>query len=737
MTATVAAQADTRPPDAGASKPRRTARRRAPTILQMEALECGAAALAMVLAYHGRWVPLEELRVACGISRDGSKASNLIKAAQRYGLVGRGFRREVEELAELPLPAIIHWNFNHFVVIEGFGRRGAYLNDPAEGRRTVSYAEFDEAFTGVVLTFEPAPEFAPGGRPPSLIRVLTDYLQHTRSALAFLGLVSVAMFVPGLAVPAFTRIFVDDVLVRQFHDWLPPLVIGMVIAALLRGALVLLQQLCLIRLEQRLSIGMGMRLVMQVMRLPPQFFGQRYAGEIANRIAASDRVAELFSRQFAANLLALTSLVFYAAVMAVFDLTLTAVGLLLGMLNFLALKAVSRSRDDLNRTLLVERGKVVGTTVDVIRSIESIKASALEQGAFTRCAGYQAKATAAEQQLAAYEGLLGVLPILLGALTTAAILGIGGFRVMDGSMTVGTLVAFQALMAGFTAPIGKLVEFAGSLQQIRADLERANDVLRHPCDPMFTTERAADLPPLARLTGSIELSDITFGFSPLDPPFIENFSLSLQPGTRVALVGVSGSGKSTLGRVICGLYQPWSGEVRYDGWPIQTIPRELFASSVAYVDQDIFLFEGTVRKNLTLWDTDVPDETLALAMKDAAVHTDVATRAGRYDCAVLEGGANFSGGQRQRLEIARALTGNPTVLVLDEATAALDPLTEQHIDDAVRRRGATAIIIAHRLSTIRDCDEIIVLDRGKVAGRGRHHELLATCALYAALVRTE
>jgi NHLM bacteriocin system ABC transporter peptidase/ATP-binding protein len=712
-------------------------RRRAPTILQMEALECGAAALAMVLAYHGRHVPLEELRLACGVSRDGSKASNVLKAARRYGLVARGFRRDVGEFADLPLPAIIHWNFNHYVVLEGFGRRGAYLNDPAEGPRVVGMAEFGDSFTGVVLTFEPGPEFTRGGAPPRLAAALAPFLHGTKEALAFIAVASVALFVPGIAIPAFSRIFVDDILIGEFRDWLYPLLLGMAIAAGLRAGLTLLQQRSLMRLEQRLGLGLSARLLWHVLRLPIEFFGQRYPGDIVDRVAAADRIATRISGQLATNALSVVALVFYAAVMTAYDLTLTALAIAIALLNIVFLKTVTRRRGELNRTLVVDHGRIYGTTVDMIQTVESLKAAGLEQEAFARWAGFQAKLLGTRQGLAVYGGLTSILPALLDGLATAAVLGIGGFRVMGGAMTVGTLVAFQSLMASFMAPIGRLVNLAGSLQAIRADLDRVGDVMRYPVDPRAERHSPAEAGEVARLSGLLEVDGVTFGFNPFDPPLIDDFSLRALPGMRIALVGASGSGKSTLGRLICGLYRPWSGQVRIDGQSLDTIPGELLSSSLAYVDQDIFLFAASVRDNLSLWDGTAGDSEIAAALQDAAIDQDIATRAGRYDCAVLEGGSNFSGGQRQRLEIARAFMSRPTLIVLDEATAALDPVTEKQIDDAIRRLGCTCIIIAHRLSTIRDCDEIVVLESGKVVARGRHDDLLVSCGPYKALIGGE
>jgi NHLM bacteriocin system ABC transporter peptidase/ATP-binding protein len=681
---------------------------------------------------------LEELRVACGVSRDGSKASNVVKAARGYGLRAEGRKKEPVELRSLAPPFIAFWNFSHFLVIEGFGRRGVYVSDPANGRRVATYDEFDEAYTGVVLTFEPGPDFRKGGARPSLLAAMRKRLQGSEWALAFVVLASLGLVVPGIVIPVFSQIFIDQYLVQGSQRIIVPLLVGMALTAFLRAALTWLQQRYLLGLQTKLAVGMSSTLFWHTLRLPLEFYGQRYAGEVGSRVTVNDRIAQLLSGQVATTALNAFTVLFYVIVMLQYDILLTLIGVLLAALNIVALRIVSRERTDANQRLLLERGKVIGVAMGGLQSIETIKATGSESDFFVRWAGLEAKLLEAQQELGTRTQFVTAVPPMLTSLATAAVLGVGAVQVMAGDLTIGMLVAFQSLTVSFMTPIGEMVSLGTILQETRGDLNRVEDVLRYEPDPRVPAKIAAsaavppDMP--AELSGYLELRNLTFGYSRLEAPLIEGFSLTLEPGSRVALVGASGSGKSTIAKLVSGLYPPWEGEILFDGRPRADVPHEVLTSSLAMVDQDISLFEGTVKENLTLWDPTITQSSLVRAAKDACIHDDVAARQGGYESKVDEDGGNFSGGQRQRLEIARALVGDPTIVIFDEATSALDPTTESEIDDNLRRRGCTCLIVAHRLSTIRDCDEIIVLDRGKVVQRGTHEQMREVDGPYSRLI---
>ncbi len=712
-----------------------TRRVRTPTVLQMEVVECGAAALGIVLAYHGRRVPLEELRVTCGISRDGSKAGNLLRAARSYGLQAVGMRRETDEVLSGTFPLIVFWNFNHFLVVEGVSRAKVYLNDPGMGPRSVSREEFGKSFTGVCLEFRKGPAFKPGGAAPGIVAKLGGRLQGFSAAIAFVAWVSLMLVIPGMIVPGMTAVFVDNVLIQRFDGWLSPMLIGLGFTFLLNVALRYLQGLALLRIELRLALEQSARFVWHVLSLPIAFFSQSYTGDLVAHVEANDRVATLLARDFGNAAASCLTAVFFGAVMISYDMTLSAIVLGSAALNIVVLRLLNRSLTDVATSLQVEQGKLFSTSVVGLQSIETLKATGGESDFFAKWAGYHARAINSEQKLAIHQQTIDLLPAVLLSLTSAAVLGIGALQVIDEDMSIGTLVAFQGLLMSFSAPVQQMVGVAGKVQQASADLSRIDTVLNYKCDWRFS--RVSDAPPEARATGHLSMQGVSFGYSALEPPLIEDFSLEVAPGQWVALVGESGSGKSTLGKLVTGLFEPRSGRIEVDGHTLHAWGRERLSKIVASVDQDIRLFGGTVHDNVTIWDDTVDYGRLVAAIDDAGLTPAVQNMPGNFEGVIEEGGRNLNGGQRQRVEIARALVREPAILLLDEATSALDAVSENEILTAVRRRGMTCVLVAHRLSTIRDCDEIIVLERGKVVERGTHASLMAAAGAYARLIGAE
>lgn len=712
-----------------------------PTILQMEAVECGAASLAMILAFHGKWVPLEILRADCGVSRDGSKASNVLRAARSYGLVTKGLKKDVPQLKEMKLPFVVFWNFNHYVVVEGFTDKEVLLNDPGEGRRAVINDEFDESFTGVVLTFEKGPAFESGGHPPSVVRSLKQRMRGTAIPLVFLLIASLIGVAPALANAAYARIFIDNILLGGMASWLKPLLLVMAATTLLMLLLDLLSAWVSLKLRMKLAIGQSAKYFWHVLRLPMDFFMQRYSGEIGSRLPINDSVGSFIGDDLSRGAFNLLMVLFYAAIMFKYDVLLTFLGIAMAVANICILQFLSRRRIEQGRKTMQAAGKLMGTSLIGLQSIETIKASGTESEFFAKWAGYQARTVTAEQELNTSSLFLSSVPALLGMVNATALLCLGGLRVMQGALTIGMLVTFQALMASFTYPVSGLMNLGTRFHSLENQLQRLDDVLDYPIDILAASKTTADEEILStsvvRLTGHLELRDLVFGHNRLEPPLLSGISLRLPPGQRVALVGGSGSGKSTLAKIVAGLNHPWSGELLFDGKNRAEYPRAVICNSLACVDQEISLFEGTIRENISMWDDTLDDARIVTAAKDACIHDFITSLKGDYNYRVEEGGRNFSGGQRQRLEIARALVTNPSLLVLDEATSALDPVSEKAVMDNFRRRGCSCLVVAHRLSTIRDSDEIIVLQRGQIVQRGTHEELVASPGLYSALVSVE
>jgi NHLM bacteriocin system ABC transporter peptidase/ATP-binding protein len=704
---------------------------RTPTIIQMEAVECGAAALGIVLGYFGKWVKLEELRISCGVSRDGSKASNVLRAARSYGLESKGYQVEADKLRTFQTPFVVFWNFHHFLVVEGFSRDKVHLNDPGTGPRTVSYQDFDNSYTGVALTFAPGPNFQADGERPSSWKSLLARLNGGGPALSLVMLASLLLVIPSLVAPAFNRIYIDRVLTGGFTEWIGPLIVFMVGTAVAAMALTSLQQQYLLRLETRMTLDSSSKFIRHVLRLPVSFFSQRQPADVSSRIQSNDTVAQLLSRDLATSIISAMLVIFYAGFMFTYDRVLTLISAAFMALNIVILRVIARTRVDATRRLHQDQGRLTGTTYNGLQMIETLKATGTENDFFARWSGFQTKVSNGQQKLGLSNQILDVVPVLLVSLLTALVLWIGSDQVISGTLTVGALVAFQGLLTSFTRPVQQLTQIGQKLQDVTADLNRLNDVENYAIAPQFKNSPKVTE---GKLAGSVELRSISFGYSALAAPLIEDFSISLSPGQRVALVGGSGSGKSTLAKLISGLNDPWTGEIIFDGRPMGDFGRNVLSASISVVDQEIFLFEGTVRENLTLWDDSIPDEVLHQALRDACIFDDIMSKPGGLNHIIREAGRNLSGGQRQRLEIARALATDPRILILDEATSALDSATEQIIDDNLRRRGCTCVIVAHRLSTIRDADEIVVLEFGKVVERGRHEEMKDAGGAYSRLI---
>ena len=704
---------------------------RTPLFPQIEAAECGAACLGVVLAHFGCWVPVEDLRLACGVNRDGTSAADIVRAGKRYGLNITGWSKQIDELGDISLPAIVFWEFNHFVVLEGIGRDRFYLNDPANGRRTVSAETFSRSFTGIVLQAATNPDFKPGGTPPNVLRKLWPWLRDTRGALAYVMAIGLLLALPAVAMPLLLSVFVDSVLGGAGHPWGGFLVAAAVVAGAVVYLLTWLQHSMLRKISVRLSVVHAERMLWHLFRLPSQYFALRFSGDLTSRVRLIYNVAVGTTRRFVGIVIDLIMSALLLALMLVFDPLLAAVVAAIGIGNVAATRLLSGMRTDENRQLRREQALLFDTGASGLRNIDSLRATAAEDDFFKRWTGYQARELTARQRLVEMGYVIGSLPRLSLLLGGMAVLGIGGWRVMEGGMTMGTLMGFYVLAGSFLVPIGRFVQFADALQILEADLQRIADVLDAQEDPALQVKvddvpgRVATVNGRLRLAGRVELHNVTFGYQVHGRPLVDNFNLTLEPGQRVALVGATGSGKSTLLRLVSGEYTPWSGEILFDGVPAGRIPRNVFTGSVATVDQQIFLFAASIRDNLTMWNPVVPERQVVEAARDALIHDEIMSRPSGYDARVEEGGSNFSGGQRQRLEIARALVNNPAVLLLDEATSTLDAVTEMRIDNALRRRGCTCLIVAHRLSTIRDCDRIIVLERGQPVQQGTHEELMA------------
>ncbi len=710
-----------------------------PVVMQMEALECGAASLAMVMAYYDKWVPLEQVRLDCGVSRDGSNARNVLRAARSYGFKAQGYRFEPEALREEgKFPCIIHWNFNHFVVLCGFKRDKACINDPARGKVMVPMKQFDEAFTGICLMFEPSEDFVPGGQRKSTLEFARKRLSGAGAAVAFVMLTTVIGYLFGLINPVFTRFFMDRLLTGENRDLLIPFVVLLAVVGFLEIIVSAAQKIYSLKINGKMAVVGNSTYIWKLLHMPMEFFTQRLAGDLLQRQATNATIAGTLVNTLTPLVLNAGMMIFYLVIMLKHSVLLTFVGIFTIVLNLIMSRIISAKRINITRVQMRDAGKLSSATVSGIQMIETIKASGAENGYFQKWAGYQASVNTQDIRYAKLNEYLGMIPEFFSSLASNSVIVLGVWLAMQGKFTLGLITLFQGYLSSFMAPAMTLISSGQILQEMRTQMERVEDVMQYPDDPVYANEGLAEKDgEYSKLKGNVELKNVTFGYSRLAEPLIQDFSMSMKPGSRVAFVGSSGCGKSSLAKLISGLYVPWSGEILFDGKPISEIDRNVFTGSVAVVDQDIILFEDTIANNIKMWDESIEDFEMILAARDAQIHEDIMQREGGYQGRLSEGGKDLSGGQRQRLEIARVLAQDPSIIIMDEATSALDAKTEYELVKAVKDRGITCIVIAHRLSTIRDCDEIIVLDHGKVVERGTHEELYAKGGAYAELVSND
>ena len=702
------------------------------TILQMEAAECGAASLGMVLAYHEKYIALDELREKCGVSRDGSKAKNILRAARKYGMTAKGYKREPEKLKNMNFPVIIHWNFNHFLILEGFKNGKAYLNDPALGKRVISEKEFDYSYTGIVLEFVKTDKFEKSGKPLIMTNMIVSRIKGNELTIIYIFLLSLIMVLPGILIPGLTKIFIDEILLNGLDSWLILLVSGMLITALFRSILSFFQEKYLVKIENKISVVSSYKFFEHVLKLPIDFFWQRYSGEIGNGIHLNDRLGILLGEMILAGVNVII-VIFYLIFMGFYSVSLSFLVILLAMINIAFLKYISKYRENLNQRSINDKAKLEGVSTSGLQMIETIKATGNEEEFFRKWSGLHVKLVNNEHKLEFTSEVLNLVPEFVEQLTNISVLFFGGYLIIKGKMSIGMLVAFQSLLISFMSSIRSLVDFGSSLQEIKGAITRLDDILNNNEIAEKISEDLKEETQF-KLEGYIELKNVTFGYSKLDEPLIKDFNIRIRPGERVAIVGGSGSGKSTIAKLISGLYEPWSGEIYFDGRNKKNIKRFLLANSLSMVDQSVSIFEGKIKDNIALWDKTISEDKVKLAARNACIDQDINELVNGYETYVLEDGRNFSGGQRQRIEIARAFATEPSILVLDEATSALDTILEKEINNNIKQSGTTTIVIAHRLSTIRDCDVIIVLDNGKVVQSGNHYELIKEDGFYKKLV---
>lgn len=706
-----------------------------PTVFQMEATECGAASLSMIFAYYGKEIPLEQMRIETGVSRDGSKASNIVRAAKRLGLKAKGYRYSLRKLVEeASVPCVIHWNFNHFVVFEGKKGKYYYLNDPAGGRRKLTKEELDQGYTGITIQFKRGPGFQKERQKRTLLRFIQRRLEGQTMAVVSLLVIGLFLVVPGIMMPVFSEVFIDDILIGQTTSWFMQFLILMGATIAFQAFFTYLKSALLLKLQNKLALVSAHKFISHMLRLPMAFYDQRNVGDLSGRVENNNNVSMFLAGDLGETILNIFVSCFYLILLLLYSPLLTLIGVAGAAVNILLMMLSASKLEDMSKKMQQDTGKMYGVFYTGVSITSTLKASGAENEYVGRIIGNYGKVAEKSQEMSRTQEILNSIPEISKNTTNVLVLMAGGILVIGGSLSVGQLVAYTSLLGSFIVPINSLVGFIQKIQTMKTDMGRVEDIQNYKID--LAKDKGQKKVPLDRkLSGNVDMNDVSFGYSILEKPLVENFSFHLTAGRSIAFVGASGSGKSTVSKILSGLYQPWSGEVLLDGIPMNQIPPEVLSISVSTVSQQVMLFSGTIRDNLTMWNRHILESDIIKAAKDACIHDVITRKPGAYDYVLAEGGSNLSGGQRQRLEIARALVTSPSVLIMDEATSALDPLVEKEIVDNIKRRGCTCVIVAHRLSAIRDCDEILVMDNGRIVQRGTHEELAKQEGHYQRLIK--
>ncbi|MCR5544014.1 MAG: NHLP family bacteriocin export ABC transporter peptidase/permease/ATPase subunit [Eubacterium sp.] len=712
-----------------------------PVFIQMETMECGAACLGMILAYYGKWVPLSKLRNLCSISRDGARMSTIARTARSQGLKAQGYRYGLEGFFEkATFPCIVHWDFKHFVVVRGRRGNKVYINDPARGAITITLKDFDESYTGVCVCFDKGESFEPSDKPFSVSDYILKNLGHAAPAFAFVLCASIITAMVSAFVPGLSKVLVDRVLTERSVGWLAPTVIIMCLLCLIQLIVGWVQAVHQMKLFGVLAVRGSTRFMWHILKMPSEFFFQRMAADLQQNKESAETVANTFITMIVPMMINGVMMVVYLIFMFQYSLVLSLIGLFFVAINVLHTKYITNRRINLTRVMRRDYAKLMNSSMESVSMLETIKATGAENVFFGRWSGYQANLSNQMTRIDKETYILSNLPESLTKLSSAVILCIGVFFITQGHFTVGMVMAFQSYLNAFLKPAQMMINSGQQIQEMRTDIERIEDVMDYPEYDVFleddSPEEEYSEQAYEKLSGSIELSHVTFGYSKVEDPVIKDFSLKVEPGQSIAIVGASGCGKSTILSLISGLYSPWEGQVLFDGKPLSQISKYVFHGSLSMIDQRISLFRDTIANNIRMWDSSIDNFEIIMAANDARIHEEIIKRKKGYNAFISENGNEFSGGQRQRLEIARALVTDPTIVILDEATSALDAATENEVMKSIRERGITSIIVAHRLSTIRDCDKILVLDQGEIVEQGTHQELMAADGHYSALIHS-